>query len=90
MALVKWFIIIGVFSSVYANFKLDPGRDPVLQRLEIPAHPAFTSDHPNDNQQLLKKSRGIPNVVVEAGHPFSLTLPKDFLLGHVITHHKVS
>jgi len=91
MAIIRLLVISSVLSVACGNYNLDPARDPVRQRLEIPAHPVFVSDYVSGGQQhSRKKSRGIPNVVVEADHPFSLTLPQDSIPGHIITHRKVS
>jgi len=91
MTIIRLLAISSVLSVACGNFDLDPAKDPVRQRLEIPARTVFVSDYVASSQQhSRKRSRGIPNVVVEAGHPFSLTLPQDSIPGHTITHRKVS
>lgn len=91
MAIIRLLAISSVLSVACGNFDLDPAKDPVRQRLEIPARTVFVSDYVSGSQHhSRKRSRGIPNVVVEAGHPFSLTLPQDSIPGHTITHRKVS
>ena len=79
-------------AAVAANIHLDPSRDPVRQRLDIPAQMRLDS---GDNgrkssatgepkqRQTLKRLWGIPDATAEAGQVFDLTLPRDAFEGHV-------
>ena len=92
---VCWLFLIGFIGWVNASINLDAGRDPVMQRLEIPAqNQGFGGDAPkssNDKQQkqIIKRLWGIPDATAEAGKVFNLTLPKDAFEGHV-TRYEVS
>lgn len=58
---------------------MDPIRDPVLQRLDIPAQ---MSHH--DQELHLQDHSGIPDVTVEAGKPFIINLPSQTSMVEVI------
>ena len=58
---------------------MEPIRNPVLQRLDIPAQ---LSHHQQDLQ--LQDHRNIPDVTVEAGKPFIINLPSQTSMAEVI------
>ena len=75
------FLVLAAFcSTVQGSFNMDPLRNPVLQRLDIPAQ---TSHHKHDLH--LQDLKRIPDVTVEAGKPFIINLPSQASMAEVIT-----
>ncbi len=73
------FVVLAAFCSVQGSFNMDPIRNPVLQRLDIPAQ----TNH--QQQELhLQEHKGIPDVTVEAGKPFIINLPSQTSMAEVI------
>lgn len=70
MPQLRLFVVLATLCLVRANFDMDPIRDPVLRRLDIPAQ------IPSDYQDLhIRDAKHLPDVFVEAGQPFVINLP---------------
>lgn len=65
----RFLLVLAIVCSVRANFDMDPVRDPVLRRLDIPAQ------IPSDHQDFHVRDKHLPDVFVEAGQPFVINLP---------------
>lgn len=74
-----WIILLlSASCPVLGSFNMDPVRNPVLQRLDIPAQ---LSHHQQDLQ--LQEHKHIPDVTIEAGKPFVINLPSQTSMAEV-------
>lgn len=72
-------LLLSASYSVYGSFDMDPVRNPVLQRLDIPAQ----LSHQQQDLQL-QDQKNIPDVTIEAGKPFVIKLPSQTSMAEVI------